>query len=63
MKEALGSSETSALTRATQLNIPEDPIHMSKLWFDEREPAGHTMCDVSCKAKLELTRLDIKVKW
>jgi hypothetical protein len=43
MMEALSSSETSVLTRATWRNIPEDavlPVFSSVLWSQPLEPCS-----------------------
>jgi hypothetical protein len=48
MKEALSSSETSVITRATRRNIPEDAILFTLLWFVYQLEWFHTEWEWNC---------------
>jgi hypothetical protein len=49
MKEVLGSSETSVLTRATWHNIPEDTILLMFLWYMKKSRIN--VADIYLKKK------------
>jgi hypothetical protein len=60
MKEALSSSETSALTRATWRNIPEDAIVHLRIVFGA---AGNDTCSVICGKSAPYRGRPWRVRW